>query len=114
MLALLLSACAPGPADNASGTDPGTTPTGDDSAATCVLDPTPPDDPLPGWADRPAEVWNGRVTWTVDFGLLAEHDGFHDCTYTRAYTDLVEITDQPWLCDTCAVVVKGAATVVEG
>jgi thiol-disulfide isomerase/thioredoxin len=112
---LILLACAdPEP----SQADSGALQTGDSAdsvpPAECPAGPTPPDDPIEGYAPRPAETWSGSVTWTVDFNLLAEVGGHHDCTYTRDYPAMVEVTDEPWLCPACSVLVKGTATIVSG
>jgi len=63
--------------------------------------------------DIPALELAGTVTWTLDFDETAEGNDLADCTYTRTFTG-TQVLDRPWLCDGCAVMVEGTATVTEG
>lgn len=119
-MTLLLLACVTAPGTDASPADTApadTAPAETDSATTppeCPPGPHAPADPVPGAAPRPAEVWSGALTWTIDFDLLAEAEGYHDCSYTRTYTELVETTEQAWLCPDCDVLVKGLGAITAG
>jgi len=114
-LLLLLCGCggpAPDGPDETGGPDGGTT---DSSGTTdCAESPAPPEDPIEGAAPRPARVWSGSVTWTLDASLLAERAGFQDCTYTRRYDALVETTRHGWLCPECDLLLMGEGEVVSG
>lgn len=108
---LLLLACHVGePA-----TDQGSGDAGDDSdVVTCDPFVDEPVDKDPGTGDRPARLLAGTVVTTLDFDADAEATGLHDCTYTRSYAALPEITDQGWLCPDCDWATKGDATIIDG
>lgn len=132
MLLLLLAACpdSSSPSDTSSGKDSGgvdSGDTGDSPDTTDTADTVPVIDTatLPpvecpassGYtpaADRPARIVNGTAVWTLDFDADAEAAGFHDCTYTRVYTDLVETLEKGWLCPECSLITEGPATMTEG
>lgn len=66
--------------------------------------------------DRDVEVASvsGTLTWLVDFSVEAEAAGYADCTYTRTYTDGVEIRHSPWTCVDCEAVVRVESALTEG
>jgi hypothetical protein len=57
---------------------------------------------------------DGGATWAVDFDADAEAAGYVDCSYHRAYAGAVEVSDVPWLCPTCEVIVRTAVTMDQG
>lgn len=83
-------------------------------AGTCTPWSDAPVDKLPAQEPRAARTLSGSITTTLDFDAEAEALGYHDCSYTRAYRLLEEVTDQGWLCPECAWLVKGQTEVVDG
>ncbi len=111
MLILALACATPDPGPGPTPTPP-VVDTGELSQ--CPPGPDPPAEPVAGAPDRAGEVWSGSITWTIDFDLLAQSEGYRDCTYTRTYAEMVETAEQPWLCPDCTVLVKGTAAIVSG
>lgn len=101
---LLLAACATDPAS------------GDDTATPAVCEPVEdlPVEKYAGDPPRAARTLSGVVVTTLEFDAEAEALGFVDCSYTREWALLPEITDQGWLCPDCAWLTKGEGEVIEG
>lgn len=102
-LTLLLAACA------VAKVDPG-----DSAAPVCTPWTDTPVDKPPATDPHAARTLSGSITTTLDFDAKAEGLGYHDCSYTRDYAQLVEVGDQGWLCPDCDWLVKGQAEMVSG
>jgi hypothetical protein len=82
--------------------------------ASCVEEPGPPADKILPGAGHAAALLTGTITWTLDFDAVAEAAGFTDCTYTRVYTDNLEVADQGYLCPTCSLLTTGTSEMTSG
>lgn len=98
---------------DSDGDSPGGTTDCVDDSGVCELVVEGPDSKDTGDGPRLAYTLTGSVTWSLDFDADAEALGFVDCDYTRTY-DGVEITDQPYLCPDCTLLVSSTATMTEG
>lgn len=67
-----------------------------------------------GEPDRPARVLSGTIVWTLDFDAGAEAGGYHDCSYTREYTAVTEVSGKAWLCPDCTFLGMGDAEMTSG
>lgn len=133
----LLACVATGPADSAGEEDTDPADSGDttDTADTAESADTGPDswDSVPDVdtatlppiecpdrvaytpaADRAARVFDGTVTWTLEFDADAEAAGYQDCSYTRVYAGLPETNRRPWLCPDCDWLAQGEVELTEG
>jgi hypothetical protein len=70
-------------------------------------------DALTDWPHA-ARTLSGAVTWTLTFDDDAKAAGFHDCQYTRTYADMVEVSDQGYLCPECTLLATGTAEMTSG
>ena len=90
----------------------------DDShgADTIPLEPgvCPPATDYEGEAPHPARTLAGDATWTLDFDAEAEARGLADCTYRRAYAEMVEVEGHGWVCPECDWFSLGDASIVDG
>ena len=80
----------------------------------CPDPPGPPDVKDTGDAPHVATTLAGTITWDLDFDADAEAAGYVDCTYTRAYDEMVEVGDQPYLCPDCSVITTGVGVMTTG
>ncbi len=88
--------------------------TGRADTASCVEEPSAPETRTPGAAPRAGQVLAGQVTWSLTFDATARAAGHTDCTYTRTYATMNEVTDLGWLCPDCTLMATGEATVTDG
>jgi hypothetical protein len=82
------------------------------------IDSASPDDDTGGPPQKTPETVTGHraegtITWTLAFDEDAEAVGYTDCNYTRSFEGQ-EVIDQPYLCPSCDVTVKGTAVMSEG
>lgn len=106
---LLLFACAGG--GESAPEDSGTT----DSVPTTVPPGECPEDF--GYAGEPSRASRrlaGTGTWSIDFDVNLEANGYVDCSYDRVYPALVEQVGHDWQCPDCTWFATGESTVERG
>lgn len=85
----------------------------EDSDADCMVEVTPPDEPVAGGPPVAARELAGMIVWTADFDAEAEARGLVDCSYTRSYSGTERI-DQGYLCPDCSFLAPAVTEMIAG